>query len=264
MKDRREIYTLGYTMFQTLHGFDIDLMFQTLHKYGISYLVDIRSVPYSKQYPQCCPETLKMYGKRYKIPYIHMPELGAKAHPTQDVFSKASDIFFDDIFPIPKSNRPEKTELYPEELIVDFRKFRKDEYFTDGLKRIETAYDKGFTLALMCSEKNPLDCHRYFLVSKSIEQRFKDWIYVKHIIHDINGSYTTITNTELDKKLEELIFKRSEIRKLDVLSSSFFEPAKLDKYYGDTQEEKICDFCDRFWNLMHGWKKTGSINNNFE
>ena len=34
----------------------------------------------------------------------------------------------------------------------------------------------------------------------------------------------------------------------------------LDNYFGDTQEDKICDFCDRYWNLIHGWKKYNDIN----
>lgn len=262
MDEVRTLYTLGYTLFQTYSGIDLDSMFRTLQHFNVSYLVDVRSVPYSKQYPQCNAESLKVYGRLYKVPYAHMPELGAKASPMQDVYSKASDIFFDDIFPIAKSNRPEKTELNAWEEIVDFQKFRKDEFFTSGLKRVETAYDKGFTLALMCSEKNPMECHRYFLASKSIEQRFGDWITVKHIIQEEDGQLGTISNSALDKKLEELILKKNEIRKLDILNSSFFGPSKLDNYYGNTEEERLKDFCDRYWNLMHGWKKMSGTNYN--
>lgn len=262
MDEKRVIYTLGYTLFQSYAGIDVDSMFRALQQFNVSYLVDIRSIPYSKQYPQSNAESLKANGRRYNVPYGHMPELGAKADPTQDVYSKASDIFFDDIFPIAKSNRPEKTVLNSWEEIVDFRKFRSSEYFTDGLKRVETAYDKGFTLALMCSEKNPMDCHRYFLVSKSIEQRFGDWITVEHIVRDEDGQLTTISNSALDKKLEELILNKSDIKKLDLLNSSFFGSSRLENYYGNTQEEKLKDFCDRYWNLMHGWKKMSGTNIN--
>ena len=262
MDNKKIIYTLGYTLFQTYSGIDVESLFRTLRQFNVSYLVDVRSVPYSKQYPQCNADALRANGKLYQVPYAHMPELGAKADSTQDVFSKASDIFFDDIFPIAKSKRPEKVELNGWEEIVDFRKFRKAEYFTDGLKRIETAYNKGFSLALMCSEKNPMDCHRYFLASKSIEQRFGDWISVEHIIRDETGLLTTISNSELDKRLEDLILKKNEIKKLDILGSSFFGPSRLDNYFGNTQEEKLKDFCDRYWNLMHGWKRMSGISYN--
>lgn len=262
MDDKRVIYTLGYTLFQSYAGIDVDSMFRTLQHFNVSYLVDVRSVPYSKQYPQCNAEAMKAHGRHYNVPYSHMPELGAKADPSQDVYSKASDIFFDDIFPIAKSNRPEKVKLNAWEEIVDFRKFRHAEIFTDGLKRIETAYDKGFTLALMCSEKNPMECHRYFLASKSLEQKFGDWLTVEHIIQDEGGQITTISNSALDKKLEELILKKNEIKKLDILSSSFFGQSRLDNYFGDTQDERLMDFCDRYWNLMHGWKKMSGTNLN--
>lgn len=262
--DIQKIYTIGYTLFHTTSGVNIDSLFDTLRKYHITHLVDVRSVPYSKQYPQCNSDALKMCGKRYNIPYIHVPELGAKSSPEQDVFSKASDIFFTDIFPISKSNRPEKTELQACDEIVDFYKFRTDVYFSDGLKRIEMAYDKGFTIALMCSEKDPMNCHRYFLVSKGLEQKYSSWLKVEHIVHNQSGNISTITNKELDKKLVETVLNRTEVKKLDILSSSIFGDAIIENYFGETQQDKIDDFCDRYWNLMHGWKKHSVTNNNIE
>lgn len=262
--DKKIIYTIGYTLFQNGAYFDIDKMFRVLKEHNVTCLVDVRSVPFSKQYPQCNSNNLKIAGKSLGVPYMHMPEVGAKASPMQDVFSKASDIFFDDIFPISKSNRPEKTELNKDEEIVDFRKFRNDDYFVDGIKRIETAYEKDFTLCLMCSEKRPIDCHRYFLISKALENKFGDWLTVEHIVQDENGEITTVTNSELNKQLKELVFNKSEIVKLDVLNASMFEPAKIDNYYGETISEKIEDFVDRYWNLMHGWKKYNTITNNEE
>ncbi len=257
-----KLYTLGYTLFQDGPVIDIKKMLDTLTKFNITHLVDVRSTPYSKQYPQCNADNLKVASKHYSIIYGHMPELGAKASSIQDVFSKASDIFFEDIFPIPKSNRPEDTELYDYEDIVDFQKFRKDDYFSDGIKRLETAYDNNCTLALICSEKRPIDCHRYFLVSKTIEQKFGEWLDVEHIIQNKSGKIDTVSNKTLNKKLSELILNKNEIRKLDVLNSTIFEPAKIDNYFGNTQEEKVNDFCDRYWNLMHGWKKSTNTNNN--
>ena len=100
---------------------------------------------------------------------MNMPEIGAKATNQQDVFSKATDIFLEqEVFPIAKSYRPEKTELHGSDIIVNFKKFRNDKYFISGLRRIEDAYAKDFTLCLMCSEKKPIDCHRYFLISKAL------------------------------------------------------------------------------------------------
>ena len=260
--NKQKLYTLGYTLFQSGNGIDIEKMFKILQELNVSHLVDVRSVPYSKQFPQCNADNLKVAGKYFSVSYIHIPELGAKVNQLQDVFSKASEIFFEDIFPIAKSNRPENAELYPDEEIVDFQKYRKDDYFLDGIKRIEKAYDNNYTLALMCSEKRPIDCHRYFFVSKEIEQRFGDWIIVEHIILNQNGKIGTISNKDLNKQLSKIVLNKSEIKKLNILNSTIFESAKIDNYYGKTEEEKINDFCDRYWNLRHGWKKETNNNNN--
>lgn len=259
--EKQKLYTIGYTLFRNNDGIDTNKMFELLKRLGVSYLVDVRSVPYSKQYPQCNIESLKSVGERYNIPCIHIPQLGAKANIEQNVFSKASDIFFTDIFPISKSNRPEKNELFDCEEIVDFRKFRNDDYFYNGLKRIETAYERKYTIALMCSEKEPINCHRYFLISKSLEQRFSDWLDIEHIVKNQEGNIITISNQELDRKLVELILNKSEIKKIDIFNTSIFGDAKIENYYGESMQEKIADFCDRYWNLIHGWKK---INNKEE
>jgi len=263
--EKKVIYTLGYTLFQDGTVIDIDKMFYTLKQLNVTHLVDVRTMPYSKQYPQCNADNLKVASKHFSVSYGHMPELGAKASPMQDVFSKASDIFYENIFPITKSNRPENTELFEYEEIVDFKKFRTDEYFLDGIKRIESAYDKNFTLALMCSEKKPIDCHRFFLISKKIEEKFAEWIEVLHITKNQSGEIETVYTENLNKELSEIVLNKTEIRKLDVLNSSIFEPAKIENYFGDSIQDKTIDFCDRYWNLMHGWKmKTNNQNNQKE
>ncbi len=114
----------------------------------------------------------------------------------------------------------------------------------------------------MCSEKRPIDCHRFFLVSKKIEEKFGDWIEVVHITKNQNGEIETVSNENLNKELSEIVLNKTEIKKLDVLNSSIFEPAKIDNYFGDSTKDKTIDFCDRYWNLMHGWKKKINNQNN--
>ena len=260
--EKLKLYTIGYTLFQNGNTIDIEKMLNTLKDFKVSHLIDVRSVPFSKQFPQCNADNLKLASKHFSISYGHMPELGAKASPMQDVFSKASDIFFGDIFPISKSNRPEKTELFDYEEIVDFKKFRNDEYFSEGIKRLEKAYENEYTIALMCSEKRPIDCHRFFFVSQKIEEKFGDWIEILHITKNKNGEIETVSNENINTELSEVIFNKTEIKKLNVLNSSFFESAKIENYFGNTLQDKKNDFCDRYWNLLHGWKLNKN-NNNF-
>ena len=42
----------------------------------------------------------------------------------------------------------------------------------------------------------------------------------------------------------------------------FTGESPINNYYGETKQEKEYDFCDRYWNLMHGWKKDSSNNYN--
>lgn len=252
--NKKIIYTVGYTLFQKGVSIDVDALFQILRTFGVQYLIDVRSVPYSKQYPQCNANNIKAIGRNYQIQYANMQELGAKPKSNQDVFSKASDIFFEDIFPIAKSNRPEKTVLQSYEEIVDFEKFRHDEHFVDGLTRIEHAYNQNYTLCIMCSESKPIECHRYFLISKALEEKYGEWLEVKHIVRGANGQIETLTNRRLEQLLKETILKKDIVRKMNVTEQPMFGTCVLDSYYGDTQEQKINDFCNRYWNLMHGWK----------
>lgn len=254
--NKKYIYTVGYTLFQQGNTINVESLFDTLKKYDINFLIDVRSVPFSKQYLQCNADNMKVAGENQGIPYINMPEFGAKVDSWQEVFSKASDIFFEkEIFPIAKSYRPEKTELLASDEIVDFRKFRHNEHFASGLRRIEDAYDKDFTLCLMCSEKNPMDCHRYFLISKALEQRFGDWLEVRHIIEKTDAGIGYISNYELDRRLKELVCEKKRVL------SPMFKDEILDNYFGDTEQEKLNDFCDRYWNLLHGWKRFNCNNN---
>lgn len=246
---KKIIYTVGYTLFKQGNVLDLEKMFGTLKEYEIEFLIDVRSVPYSKQYPQCNTDNMKSVCKEYGIRYIHMPELGAKASSQQNVFSRASEIFYEQsVFPMAKSYRPEKTELLACEEIVDFRKYRQDGKFLSGLNRIEDAYTKGYQLCLMCSEKNPIDCHRYFLISKAIEQRFGEWLEIRHIVAEKNGEICYISNTQLNKELEKFCEEKN-------ILPTLFREEILVNYCGNTEQEKLNDLCDRYWNLLHGWKR---------
>ncbi len=289
--DKKVIYTVGYTLFDRNPYIGVNELLTTMHKFNIGYLIDVRSVPFSGQFPQYNADQLKQAcrqysanhvdasGEQYKLKYAHMQELGAKARSDLDVFSKASDIFFEPAaFPVPKSNRPDHFELNEYDEIVDFRKFRNEEYFHEGLSRIKKAYSLDCTLCLMCSEKLPRDCHRYFLICHALTEMFGDWLEIKHIVKKPDGTIALASQRTIDEDLKneicnkkvvkDSIFKNKPITTsssnglgFDLLPSDedLLSKKILDKYVGNSEQEQIDDFCDRFWNLYHGWRKNALL-----
>ena len=80
---------------------------------------------------------------------------------------------------------------------VDFDKVRASAEFKQGIHRLKKGLDLGYTIALMCSEANPFDCHRFSLISY---QLIKEGGQVCHILK--NGDLK-----ENEKLEEELINK---------------------------------------------------------
>jgi uncharacterized protein (DUF488 family) len=63
--------------------------------------------------------------------------------------------------------------------VVDFIKVAKDDKFICGITRVKKGIQKDYRIVLMCTEKEPLECHRTILVSKNLEA---SGISVAHIL----------------------------------------------------------------------------------
>jgi len=145
----RRIYTIGSSVHTT------DEFISLLNKYKIDAVADVRSVPYSQHTPQYNKEVLSKVLKEKTINYLDFSkEFGARR--------KENDAY--------TNNR------------VDFKKVIKLPDFIYGIERINAGIYKGYTIALLCTEKNPLDCHRFSLVSKALIDTLG--IIVDHILFD--------------------------------------------------------------------------------
>jgi uncharacterized protein (DUF488 family) len=156
------IYTVGHSTHQ------IDYFLELLKTYSINCLIDVRSVAASSYNPQYNKEPLSNFLKNNGITYLHFAEEFGARHTDPD--------------------------LLDEEGKVDFEKVRKSWLFKNGVERVWLGLDKGYTIALMCSEGEPFDCHRFSMISIALE---KDGFQVKHILKD----KTIKSNTELEKQL---------------------------------------------------------------
>jgi uncharacterized protein (DUF488 family) len=129
-----KIYTIGHS------NHEIETFINLLKTAKIDMIVDVRSAPFSKMYPHFNRDTLESVLKDNKIGYLFLGDLiGGRSRNRSD---------------------------YENGQVVYSRLASKDDYQAT-IKRVLDGSAK-FQIALMCSEKEPLDCHRTLLVSQSI------------------------------------------------------------------------------------------------
>lgn len=162
----RVIYTIGYS------GFSIKDFIDTLKKHSINCIIDVRSSPYSKFYHEYDKEVLEKTLKDNNILYRNYDkEFGAR----------------------------QKDKKYYTDNVLDFDKFTSSNQFLDGVNKINNGVDKGYTFALMCAEKDPIDCHRSIMLGKGFcQNKYK----VVHII----SKQTVELQEELERRLVDVYF----------------------------------------------------------
>ncbi len=112
-----------------------------LRQHGVTALADVRSTPYSRFNPQFNRENLERSLKQSGIAYVFLgKELGARS---------------DD----PACYQNGK---------VQYGRLAQTAGFRAGIERVIKGTD-SHRIALMCAEKEPLDCHRTLLVSRALD-----------------------------------------------------------------------------------------------
>lgn len=119
---------------------------------AITYLIDVRSRPYSRYNPQYNRERLQQFLQQHGITYVFMGDtLGGK---------------------------PKDPLCYDNHNRVDYSKVKDKAFFKAGIQRLKTAYDKNIKAAIMCSESKPLECHRTHLISRVLDA---EGLHISHI-----------------------------------------------------------------------------------
>lgn len=139
------IYTVGHSNHPIAHFLEL------LRGSGVDLLADVRSTPYSRFNPQFRRDSLAAALGEHGIEYLFLgEELGAR--------SKDASCY--------------------EDGRVSYRKLAATDLFQRGIERLLAAA-KTHTVAIMCAEKDPLDCHRTILVARELVSRGEP---VSHIL----------------------------------------------------------------------------------
>lgn len=145
---QQTVFTIGHSTHKQ------ERFIKLLSQHGITALCDVRSKPFSRVNPQFNLDELKKVLPEHGIKYVFLgKELGARS---------------DD----PTCYKDGK---------VQYGRLAASAIFKEGIARIQDGLEKGFSIALMCAEKEPLECHRTILVSRALA---KAGLEVKHIHAD--------------------------------------------------------------------------------
>ena len=126
-----------------------------LKEHNVNYVLDVRSVPYSQFASDYNRENIKALLSEHSINYSYMGN------------------FF--------GARPLDKNLYSKEGYLDFKKARQSIPFIKGYNNVLKGIQQGNRIAFMCTEKDPMDCHRAILVTKAFSD---SGIRVEHIMAD--------------------------------------------------------------------------------
>lgn len=141
------IYTIGHSTHSIEHFVHL------LKRHSITAVCDVRSKPYSRVNPQFNRESLKDTLASSGVKYVFLGrELGAR---TDDRSCYCNGR-------------------------VQYDLLAKTSVFRKGIDRVKKGA-ADYRVALMCAEKEPLDCHRTILVSRILSE---DGVQIRHILGD--------------------------------------------------------------------------------
>ncbi len=128
------LFTIGHS------NLPADQFLALLKAHGVTAIVDVRSVPFSRRFPWFSSRTLAERLQSKGIAYVMVGDtLGG---------------------------RPANPALYREG-VADYEAMAETAEFRAGIDRVVNAMT-SYRVCLMCAEREPLDCHRCLLVGRAL------------------------------------------------------------------------------------------------
>lgn len=160
----RDSGTSVWTVGHSTHAYE--QLLELLRAAGITAVADVRTSPFSRHFPHFNQDVLQDELRADGIAYSFLgKELGG---------------------------RPSGRQFYRDG-VADYERMARSPDFERGLERVITGTRKH-RIALMCSEHDPLDCHRCLLVGRALAER---GVAVKHILS--NG--TIADHREIEERM---------------------------------------------------------------
>ena len=157
---RDVIYTVGYG------NRPIDQFLGLITHYKIDAVCDVRSSPYSSRFPDFAREPLREALLAIGTKYVFLgEELGA---------------------------RPSDPDMY-ENGRASYPAMRHSSAFRQGIERIEAGL-RTYSLALLCAEKDPLDCHRSILIAPAL-------VSSGYVVNHVDAKGALETHSDLESRL---------------------------------------------------------------
>ena len=142
------VFTVGHS------NHSLETFIKLLLRHDVAEVVDVRSTPYSRHIPRFNLESLNRMLDGMGIGYAFLGrELGG---------------------------RPSDRSCYDANGRVRYDRVANTALFDDGLRRVMRDANER-RIALMCTEKEPLECHRTLLVARILSER---GVAVAHILAD--------------------------------------------------------------------------------
>lgn len=142
---------------------------------SVNAIADVRTAPYSRHLPHFNREALRDELRHDNIAYVFLgEELGGRP--------KDKDFFCHGV--------------------ADYEKMARTDSFAKGLDRVIDGAKK-YRIAMMCSEHDPLDCHRCLLVGRALHDR---GVTIRHVL----SSGQIVDHDMIEAKLMEMSGKDND------------------------------------------------------
>jgi uncharacterized protein (DUF488 family) len=163
VSEMSKLFTIGYS------GLEATGFTRLLEANNINVICDVRSTPYSHYKPDFSRGPFRSFLNKSGFKYVFLGEqLGA---------------------------RPKDRSCYVNGQAT-YDRISKSSFFMDGLIRIRNGVDT-LNLALVCSERDPIECHRAVLVCRNLPD-------LRPVTYHIHTDGTVENQDQFDERLVQL------------------------------------------------------------